>query len=106
MVNEKNAVGYITESYGIITEEMLKKVINRLNIIRDRLETFLSSLIDLYGEAFKKVDDIRTLPPEKALEYSRDLEIGLSNVCYFLFQRITYCYHCPLKYQCSYVMLR
>jgi hypothetical protein len=105
-VDEERAVGYITESYGIITEEMLKKVINRLNIIRDRLETFLSSLIDLYEEAFRRVDDIITLPPEKALEYSRDLEIGLSNVCDFLFERITYCYNCPLKYQCGYAMLR
>ena len=105
-MDEERAVGYITESYGIITEEMLKKVINRLNIVRDRLETFLSSLIALHEEAFIRVDDIRTLPPEKALEYSRDLEIGLSNVCDFLFERITYCYNCPLKYQCSYAMLR
>ena len=101
-MNEENIVGYNVEVFGFITEDLLRKVLKRLQTVKEDIETYMYDIRHLIEVAFEDVEDVKSLPPEKIREYSFEIRSVLIGACDHMKTEITRtCLFCPLKHQCE-----
>jgi hypothetical protein len=101
-VNEENTAGYNVEVFGFITEDLLRKVLKRLQTVKEDIETYIDKIRYLIEVAFEDVEDVKSLPPKKIREYSFEIHSVLLGACDHMKTEITRtCFLCPLKHQCE-----
>jgi ribosomal protein L29 len=102
MFDEESKVVYQTRTYGEITEDLMLII---RDIIEDKMSEVKSTLKDIdyiLDNQFGSVSDIRELSREELKEYTSKIEYTLSRACEFLYDRISKCGDCPLRFQCRY----
>jgi len=101
-MDEENIAGYNVEVFGFITEDMLRKVLKRLQTVKEDIETYMYRIRNLIEVAFEDVEDIKSLPPSKIREYSFEIHSVLLGACDYMKTEMTRtCSLCPLKHQCE-----
>jgi hypothetical protein len=101
IVDEENVVGYYIEERGFITEDLIKKILKKLDDKKYELDKAIDYLKLSLEKAFWEVEDVKKLSPRQLKEYKEAIALGIVFACDFLRDTFFKCSDCPLKNQCK-----